>query len=529
MTNETRDGSLLKLIPSYPHPLIENVLKSIRRANQGPPKKIMILGAGAAGLVAAYELGKLGHDVTVFEARERIGGRIHTQRFSDGSYNEIGAMRIAASHDYVHHYINEVGLKENVIPFTNSIPENFLDIRGKVCRLSQGRTEIYPLFETSDYQRDTPDQYPGGAIFGWVTGNTIDTLTAAERKSLFEGRLDTDYLLYLANTSLGEYFDTRVSADVKEMIGSFTSLSVWWDKAVTMFIRDNIVGTGDGLTGLRGGMDQLTVRLAEEVEQKARIKLNTEVTGITLRSENCIELRYLDENGQSHTDQFDNVLCTIPFAVMRRMELDGLSIPKMRAIRDMAYASATKVLLHCRERFWQSKYGIYAGGSISDHIQRQTFYPMDHAEFASLEQASRYHGVYSSTPHTGVTKSKDADDREPGVLIGAYAWGRDSRRLGALDESERAEIVMNNIERFHPEIREYVTDSASIDWEQEKFSAGAFSFLRPGQLHSLFPDAIKPEGRLFFAGEHCSTDQAWIQGAMISSLQAVLDIVGTGE
>lgn len=513
------------LVSSYPHPLIGEMLKNIRQANQGPPLKVMILGAGAAGLVAAYELGKLGHDVTVFEARERIGGRIHTQRFDDGSYNEIGAMRIAASHDYVHHYIDQVGLTDKVTIFTNSVPENFLDIRGKVCRLSQGRKEIYPLFDMSDFQRNTPEQYPGGAIFGWVTGNTIDTLTAAERKSLFAGQPDTDYLLYLANTSLGEYFDTRVSADVKEMIGSFTSLSLWWDKAVTMFIRDNIVGTGDHLTTIRGGMDQLTVRLAEKV--KAKIHLNTEIMGIKLCSEDRVELRYIDEQGQWHKGQFDNVLCTIPFAVMRRMELDGLSIPKMRAIRDMAYASATKVLLHCRERFWQSKYGIYAGGSISDRIQRQTFYPMDHAELAPLKQTPRYHGLYSSTPHPAVSKRKGSDDKEPGVLIGAYAWGRDSRRLGALEESERAEVVINNIERFHPEIRDYVIDSASIDWEQEKYSAGAFAFLRPGQLHRLFPDAIKPEGRLFFAGEHCSTDQAWIQGSMISSLQAVYDIIRT--
>ena len=393
-------------------------------------------------------------------------------------------MRIAASHDYVHHYISEVGLKEKVSPFTNSVPENFLDIRGKVCRLSQGRKEIYPLFEMSDFQRTTPDQYPGGAIFGWVTGNTINTLTAAERKSLFEGRIDTDYLRYLANTSLGEYFDTRVSADVKEMIGSFTSLSVWWDKAVTMFIRDNIVGTGNDLTTIHGGMDQLTTRLADQA--KAKIKLNTEITGIRLDSDNSVELRYFDDQRQSNTDRFDNVICTIPFAVMRRMQLDGLSLPKMRAIRDMAYASATKVLLHCSERFWQSRYGIYAGGSISDHIQRQTYYPMDHAEFGSVEQASRYHGLYSSAPHSSVTKRKGSDDKEPGVLIGAYAWGRDSRRLGALDESQRAEIVMNKIERFHPEIREFVIDSASIDWEAEEFSAGAFAFLRPGQLHSLF-------------------------------------------
>ena len=58
----------------------------------GPAKKVLILGAGMAGLVAAYELTKLGHDVTVLEARTRPGGRVHTLRepFSDGLFAEAG-------------------------------------------------------------------------------------------------------------------------------------------------------------------------------------------------------------------------------------------------------------------------------------------------------------------------------------------------------------------------------------------------------------------------------------------------------
>lgn len=506
---------------SYPHVPVEQMLERIRRANSGPPKDIVVLGAGAAGLVAAHELVALGHKVTILEARDRIGGRIHTRYFSDGSYNEIGAMRIAASHDYVHYYIDKVGLRDKVIPFINSVDENFLDIRGVVCRLSEGREKIYPKFNMSEPQRD---QYPGGAIFGAITQNTIDTLTPGELTSLFEGRVDTDYLRYLANTSLGEYFETRVSHDVKELIGSFTSLSVWWDKAVTMFLRDNIVGTGDNLTTILGGVSQLPEGLADKTGAETR--LNTDVTRISLTSEKSVEIHYADADGR-RTESCDYVLCTIPFSVMRRMVLEGLSVAKMRVIRDMAWAGATKVLLNCRERFWQREYSIFAGGSVSDNIQRQTFYPMDQADIAPLDDAPKFHGVYSHTPRSAIGRKKGASDKSPGVLIGAYAWGRDSRRLGALGEHERAEVVMDHIERFHPEIREYVVDTATVDWEEERYSAGAFAFLRPGQLEHIFQDAGKPEGRLYFAGDHCSTDQAWIQGSMISALQAVEDIVRT--
>jgi monoamine oxidase len=510
---------------SYPHTPIDKMLRELRGENRTEPKKILIIGAGAAGLVAGIELEALGHEVTIFEARDRIGGRVLTRHFEvDGKdvYNEIGAMRIAASHDYVHHYYRVLGLEDRVIPFINSVPENFLDLHGTVCRVSEGHERIYPQFDLSDDLRTDPKMYPGGAIFGWLAGNVIKTLTPGERASLFAGRVDSDRLHELANTSLGAFFDARLNADAKEMVGSFTSLSVWWDKAVTMFMRDMIVGTGNDLTTLSGGMSQLVEGLASRLA--GDIHLSTEVKRITVL-DHGVDLGWIDAEGQQHQQTFDTVLCTIPFAVLRRMTLENLSVGKMRAIRDMAYAAATKVLLACRARFWQSNYGIFAGGSTSDLIQRQTYYPMDQAE-AGNRPTKAFHGPYDAGHHVDAgPHQQKRDDDAPGVMIGAYAWGRDARRLAAVPEEERAEVVMNGISRFHPEIRDYVVDSASIDWEAERFSAGAFAFLRPGQLERIYPDARKPEGRLFFAGEHCSTDQAWIQGSMISALEAVYDML----
>src|SRR5690242_6488692 len=87
----------------YPHVPVEPRLARSDEANQpGRPRKVYVLGAGIAGLVAAYELHKRGHDVTVFEGSGRIGGRIWTHRFGpeeDGVYGELGAMRVPQSHD----------------------------------------------------------------------------------------------------------------------------------------------------------------------------------------------------------------------------------------------------------------------------------------------------------------------------------------------------------------------------------------------------------------------------------------------
>src|SRR5712691_10336789 len=98
------------------------------------PKKILILGAGMAGLVAGYELSQLGHDVTILEARMRPGGRVHTLRepFSDGLYAEAGAARIPDNHDLTLKYVKlfDVELEPMYPPRLNTV------------RLDGGRREV---------------------------------------------------------------------------------------------------------------------------------------------------------------------------------------------------------------------------------------------------------------------------------------------------------------------------------------------------------------------------------------------------
>src|SRR5579863_6630485 len=76
---------------------------------RGAPKKVVILGAGMAGLLAGYELGRAGHEVTILEAQMRPGGRVHTIRepFSEGMHAEAGAGRIPSTHRYTLHYVKE--------------------------------------------------------------------------------------------------------------------------------------------------------------------------------------------------------------------------------------------------------------------------------------------------------------------------------------------------------------------------------------------------------------------------------------
>jgi monoamine oxidase len=511
-------------IPTYPHISIQDQLTAIQKHNTGH-KKITILGAGIAGLAAAYELAQHGHEVDeILEASDRVGGRIYTHRFDNGAYGELGAMRVAAAHDYTHHYIRLLGLK--TIPFLNSTDNNFLDIRGAIARNKNGPAKILSQFQLPPFFQENAKS--GGQIFGMLLDQALDSLTEAEQSDLFMGKTSTDLLRYYDSLSLGEFLSRRASLETQQAIAAYTCLEPFWDLSFTVFLREEIVNTGDYLTTLDGGMSRLSEELRDRVLQcQIPIQYRTEVTGISLLPDQRVALR-MNQGGFITEKVCDYVLCTLPFSVLRQITLKGFTQAKYDAINNIHYVSPFKMLLNCQQRFWeQPHYGILAGASVSDQLQRQVYYPQDSAQVAGPApnhrqgRGSFFSKVALPVP---VEPTENQNWEQPGALL-VYNWGQDAVRLASLPFSVREAVVLERIERFHPEIRDFYIDSQAMDWASNRWSAGGFSLFRPQQIPQYYEGAIAPNGRVYFAGEHCSTDNGWIQGALIAALRAVLEIV----
>lgn len=502
-------------------------LAEIRQRDAGRPrKKIVILGAGMAGLAAAYELLKLGHQVEILEASDRVGGRVYTHRFGSGEYHEFGAMRIPASHDYTRHYIREFNLQLRSFITSHANDRCFYHIRGITTTIREAKGRLFPHYRLSGAERRLVMGQAAPALLGTALARAVDSFTVGDVEAILGGQM-TDRIAELDRMSLGEFLEPHMSGpDARELVGATTALEVWWDKAVSMFLRDELIA-GDGLEEIVGGMDRLPKALEAQLQQGAEqnvIKLGIVVRGIEL-TDAGVRLHLQSQAGSSIQDA-ELVLCTVPFSVLRQIRLVGLSPGKMRAIRNLNYTSSAKVLLHCRERFWEGpKYGIFGGASISDTIVRQTYYPSDNAQSETTTEQSPYGGLHTAFAMVAPRRGENADPHRPGVLVGCYNWGPDARRLGALSHTDRARVVVDTIQRFHPEIEDHVDDHASMFWDEYPWTSGAFCFMRPGDLTQYYRDAIRPEGGLHFAGEHCSLDQGWIQGALVSGLRAVEAIV----
>ncbi len=523
---------------------VESILKALDSVAQGKERqKVGILGAGMAGLAAAYELKKRGHQVEILEGSERVGGRVWTHRFDNGQYGEYGAMRIPGQHDYTRHYIQEADLELG--RFITSNPLGFYDVRGTITRIFEALDNLYPQYKNlrkSDKALASEigeNGYPKGvgAILDNLISPIVRDLSQEDRLALYSGQL-TDKLKKLDAKALRHFLrEERPSPDgAMELIGSLTSLENLWQGSLLEELRGTIEGRSSGLQEIIGGMDRLPNCLADQLIEgrgtvREDIQFRTEVLGITTR-EDGVELVVGEQPLQRH---YDYVLCTIPFSVLRRLELNGVSSEKMLAIRNITYASSTKVLLYCQERFWEGeKYNIVGGASISERISRQTYYPSNHVldyrqPWPEQEEGREFQPLSLAAAYSDASCERESgtSPKEPGVLLGSYTWGMNARRLGVLSREGRAQTVINSISKFHEEIAKpgQVIGNASMFWDENKWSTGAFTHFDSSDPDWYYQAGLKPEGRLHFAGEHLSPAPGWIQGALISSLRAVLEMV----
>ncbi|MGB7248766.1 MAG: FAD-dependent oxidoreductase [Phormidesmis sp.] len=489
---------------------IEQQLEDINSEDKGRPRKnILILGAGMAGLAAGYELAQRGHQVKIMEASPRLGGRVWTHRFGNGQIGELGAMRIPASHDYTRHYVKHLCLR--LRPFNNGSNGNtYHDFEGGQWRGKCAAKEMGDRFHLSQKERKAIASDDGlDGIYLQIMAAVLSNLEETEKSQLFGHGPFSDKLAALDRQSLlhtlRQYADT---SDAVRLMGKATVLDEYWQRSTLLFIREEIDEAFSGLEEIEGGMEELPTALAaaplnDGTTLRDHISFSQVVHSIE-QGEKEITVTF-DQGGIREQISSDYVLCTIPFSVLRRIDISWCSGSKhiRDAIQGLGYQSATKVLVNCKERFWEGE-GIFGGKSLSDSIIRQTFYPSDNlGEDCAVSEG-------------------------PGVLLGSYTWGATARRLGSLKQEERGDLVVDKIKRFHPNIKDFVESDepyASMAWDQYPYAAGAFSSSYPHDLQMFFPGASEPAGRLFFAGEHLSPYPTWIQGALWSALQAVRQAV----
>ncbi|MDQ4009444.1 MAG: FAD-dependent oxidoreductase [Actinomycetota bacterium] len=452
---------------------------------QGNGQRAVILGAGLAGLSAAYNLMRSGFEVVVLEAQDRPGGRVQTVRepFLDSGYAEMGAIRIPDVHKYTNKYIEEFGLKQKLFGYNE--PESklwYLDgQRFTTPKIDQG----WPLEGMSNDERRDPSAKlatylgPALAAVGDVHSenwpNVGDETLALDDFTLAQfaqknGATDAwiDFLA-AAEGNLGDV-NTLAFAGVEAALHGFTRTY-----------------------GLRGGNDQLPQAFATAMGN--RVSYRAIVQRIDSQPDKVV-VGYHDSNGTQQQITADFAVCTIPFPVLKKLSITGLAEQKMQAIQQYQLAAAARVYFQTRSAFWRN------------------------------DPLGALGGLKMIGTDTLVERIWNTSVGQPGPqgMLHAYLIGDNAETLASVPHQERNTRIRAEISRFLPGLSSQVVASHVKVWREDPFAGGAFAFAQPGQLHWIFPAARRPDNRLHFAGEHTSVSLGWMDGALESGERVATEI-----
>lgn len=503
-------------------------ITSIAKPGEFENVKIGVIGGGLAGLSSAFELRKLGFDITVFDALEdRIGGRVYTYYFDEDKklYGELGPMRIPISHETTWHYIDLFGL--NTRPFIQYNENGFIYVRDtRVRNDPDGKNvmkEIYPKFNLTSKEMITP--WP--ELIDHGLGTPLSALHPAIRKEILETKpYYSPYLLYWTNQSIRQVLEAMgLSQGAISLIGSISPfIGEFYYNSYYEILQEDYPLAFASLYEIIGGMVNLPLAfykslVSEEPKEYNNIPtrnlgritwkggcLVTEISSSSRDSK--VALKYQDKHlKDTLMESFDYIICAIPFSSLRTVAINPLfSVRKMQAIREINYSASQKTIFLCNKRFWEMggpSQRINGGGSYTDLPIISIWYPSDNAAFPSVDRSN-----------------------EPGVFLSSYNFTQDAIRLGNLNDKRRFEDIKRQVEIVHGLPNGYldtiVEDSKTIEWNEAQGFYGGFCYYMPGQKRLFSYVVTEPEynNRVFFAGEHISANHAWIQGALHSGMKA---------
>ncbi|MFT8711700.1 flavin monoamine oxidase family protein [Komagataeibacter rhaeticus] len=473
-----------------------------------PGTRVLVLGAGLAGMLSAYELRKAGYHVQVLEFQNRSGGRNISLRggdtvtelggatqkvgFAPGNYINPGPWRIPYHHQGLLHYCREFGVAL----------EPFIELNHNTWLHSSEAFGGRPV----RYRELSAD----------FNGFTAELLAKAIDQHRLDDAVSAEEREYL-RTAMQEW--GRLDAGLSYGKGALSSGMRGYDRAPgggpdgaptfsTPFARKDVMRSGlwtwlafhqrmDMQTTMFqpvGGMDMIGKGFNRQVHDL--ITLNCKVTAIH-QDDRGVRVTYNDmgHGGVMREAQADYCVCTIPLPVLSQLDVQ-VGAALRAAIMAVPYVSSVKMGLEFRRRFWEEDEQIYGGISFTDQQINQISYPSN--------------GFFS---------------RGPGVLLGGYMFGPAAYDFAGMTPAERLEHALAQGEVLHPkQYRKEFSNGVSFAWSRVPWSLGCCSMWHEQARKTHYKALCAMDNRVVLAGEHASYVGCWQEGAILSALAAITQL-----
>jgi monoamine oxidase len=480
------------------------------------PPSVGIVGGGMAGLYSALLLQKNvpGAKVKIFEAGNRVGGRVYTHKFSSEPYQyyDTGAMRVpdTESHKPVFTLIDHLNEEFPNDPITF---EEFFNSCPKGNRL---------YFNNSKQQN--------GCMM------SIDYASNHCSELGFPNVKNCDNAMALLNEALTPVveelkvdFENSMKRYSKYSVHEYLSKELRWNFEKIKYVEVMSGSTNEFRRGLVdeifclrmfdgvpswktivGGMSKLPHLCAKALAMKSiDIKLNSKIEAIVQQSDGeSVQIGYKDNHSKDIMyELFDAIILAIPPPHIRMIPERPYFGPDMEhALRTAYFKPASTMGLRFNTRFWERSNlqlpPSLGGRSLTDHPIRRVVYPS--------------HGI---------------GDSGKGVLC-VYTVDDDTEQITLLSRVERIKLALRGLQILYPEVN-IEQEYAGGDEENETFLNEAFFqdwpigavFYHPEEFLSHYPKLVSPQSNIYFAGGHLTPNPVWIIGALESARRAVQQLV----
>ena len=483
-----------------------------------------IVGGGMAGLYSALLLRKFGiKSVKIFEAENRVGGRVYTHRFSEEEYQyfEGGAMRLpeVSWQKPVFDLIDYLNAQVPQASRIETIPYNFSWPSGNRVYVNATKKKDGSIM-TVEYANAHLEElgFPCNAEATVEASKYLQDAIDPVRKELradFPAALkkyDCKSLYYYLYKDLG-WSDAKIN--YVEVMTSQTN--EFQEGLVDQAILDaDFIGEPPSWKTINNGMSRLPEAAAMVVGENNIQKLS-KLVSIAYLPDGRIQLEYekfktpVKTESTSHQEIFDAVILAVPPHSVQMLASKPAPpvwpVELQAGFRSIHFQPLYKIGLRFKSRFWERKeVGPSLGGqSISDLPCRWVVYP-----------------------------SYGIGDKGKGVLL-QYSWMTDANHWLPLSETEKVQLALRYLQELYPDVdipeeyagsaseEDFLKEAFSIEWSA-KWPLGDATFYA-NQFTTLWPRMVLPRGNIFFAGEHLSVYHTWIVGALDSAVVAVKQLL----
>ncbi|MGR3795893.1 flavin monoamine oxidase family protein [Vannielia sp. SX4] len=487
-------------------------------------KRVAIIGSGAAGVVAGYELMKLGLRPILFESGQ-FGGRLRSRAFegAEGVIAELGGMRFPVSGTGFYHYANMLGLESRPFPnpLTPAAGSTVIDLLGQT-HYARTLADLPPLFQEVAQAYDAALEE--GASFTALQQAIRDRDTARIKElwnplvAAWDERTFYDFI------ASSEAFQ-KLSFHHREVFGQVGFGTGGWDSdfpnSMLEILRVNLTECDSNQRYFAGGVEQMPRRLWQHApEHITHWPAGTTLAGLNdgapragarrLRRTSPEQITVTDAWGRA--EAFDAVLVTCQTHLLTTMidtEESLFAQDLWMALDRTRYMQSAKTFVMVDRPFWKDK---------DPHTGR------DVMSMTLTDRLTRGTYLFDNGPD------------KPSVICLSYAWMTDALKVLPLPAEQRVELALTSLAKIYPgvDIRSHILgDPITVSWEADQNFLGAFKGALPGHYrynHRMFghfmQEDMPPEERgIFLAGDGISWTPAWVEGAVQTSLNAVSGLI----